>query len=48
MVFASLEFLTLFLPAFMLVYALVRPGGRNHVLLFGSWLFYGWLSPTFL
>ena len=48
MVFASLEFLTLFLPAFMLVYALVRPGGRNHVLLIGSWLFYGWLSPTFL
>ncbi|MDF0734243.1 MBOAT family protein [Pseudomonas entomophila] len=48
MVFASLEFLVLFLPAFMLVYALVRPGGRNHVLLIGSWLFYGWLSPAFL
>ncbi|QXH46574.1 MBOAT family protein [Pseudomonas xanthosomatis] len=48
MVFASLEFLLLFLPAFMLVYALVRPAGRNHVLLVGSWFFYGWLSPTFL
>ena len=48
MVFASLEFLILFLPAFMLVYALVSPGGRNHVLLFGSWFFYGWLSPAFL
>lgn len=48
MVFASLEFLILFLPAFMLAYSLVRPGGRNHVLLFGSWFFYGWLSPTFL
>ncbi|WP_312933594.1 MBOAT family O-acyltransferase [Pseudomonas sp.] len=48
MVFASLEFLLLFLPAFMLVYALARPAGRNHVLLVGSWLFYGWLSPAFL
>jgi alginate O-acetyltransferase complex protein AlgI len=48
MVFASLEFLTLFLPAFMLVYALSRPAARNHVLLLGSWFFYGWLSPTFL
>lgn len=48
MVFASLEFLLLFLPTFMLVYALVRPGGRNHVLLIGSWIFYGWLSPAFL
>ncbi|MGE8504094.1 MAG: MBOAT family O-acyltransferase [Pseudomonas sp.] len=48
MVFASLEFLILFLPAFMLAYSLVRPGGRNHVLLLGSWFFYGWLSPVFL
>jgi alginate O-acetyltransferase complex protein AlgI len=48
MVFASLEFLTLFLPAFLLVYALVKPGGRNIVLLVGSWLFYSWLSPMFL
>lgn len=48
MVFASLEFLTLFLPAFLLVYALARPAWRNLVLLVGSWLFYGWLSPLFL
>ena len=48
MVFASLEFLLLFLPAFMLVYALARPSGRNLVLLLGSWFFYGWLSPAFL
>ncbi|KAF1027459.1 MAG: Peptidoglycan O-acetyltransferase [Pseudomonas sp.] len=48
MVFASLEFLTLFLPAFLLVYALARPGWRNVILLAGSWLFYGWLSPLFL
>lgn len=48
MVFASLEFLTLFLPAFLLIYALARPGWRNVILLVGSWLFYGWLSPLFL
>ncbi|MFG0466101.1 MBOAT family O-acyltransferase [Pseudomonas putida] len=48
MVFASLEFLLLFLPAFMLVYALGRPAWRNTILLIGSWLFYGWLSPLFL
>ena len=48
MVFASLEFLTLFLPAFLLVYALGKPAWRNVMLLIGSWLFYGWLSPLFL
>ena len=48
MVFASLEFLTLFLPAFLFVYAVVPHGWRNVVLLVGSWLFYGWLSPLFL
>lgn len=48
MVFASLEFLLLFLPAFLLVYALGRPAWRNTILLIGSWLFYGWLSPLFL
>ncbi|MGE8405487.1 MAG: MBOAT family O-acyltransferase [Pseudomonas sp.] len=48
MVFASLEFLTLFLPLFMLVYALSPARGRNLVLLLGSWFFYGWLSPLFL
>ena len=44
MVFASLEFLTLFLPAFMLVYALGKPQWRNVILLLGSWLFFGWLT----
>ena len=48
MVFASLEFLTLFLPAFLLVYLLTPSGGRNAVLLVGSWLFYGWWSPWYL
>ena len=48
MVFASLEFLSLFLPLFLGAYAWVRPARRNALLLFGSWLFYGWWSPTFL
>ena len=48
MVFASLEFLTLFLPAFLLIYALGKPQWRNVILLLGSWLFYGWLNPMFL
>lgn len=48
MVFTSLEFLTLFLPAFLLIYILARPALRNAVLLFGSWLFYAWWSPAFL
>jgi alginate O-acetyltransferase complex protein AlgI len=48
MVFASLEFLTLFLPAFLLIYALAPQGQRNVILLIGSWIFYGWLSPLFL
>ena len=39
MVFASLEFLTLFLPAFMLVYVLGKPQWRNVILLMGGWLF---------
>lgn len=48
MVFASLEFLTLFLPAFLLVYALSPAAWRNAVLLFSSWVFYGWWSPLLL
>ncbi len=48
MVFASLEFLTLFLPAFLLVYALTPQRGRNYTLLIGSWLFYSWLKPIYL
>jgi alginate O-acetyltransferase complex protein AlgI len=48
MVFASLEFLTLFLPLFLLLYAWVGPSRRNAVLLLCSWVFYGWWSPTFL
>jgi alginate O-acetyltransferase complex protein AlgI len=54
MVFASLEFLTLFLPAFLILYVLAGLGGgravhrRNAVLLASSWVFYGWWSPVFL
>lgn len=48
MIFTSIEFLTLFLPAFLLVYALAPEARRNAVLLVGSWVFYGWWSPAFL
>ncbi|EPM59054.1 cellulose acetylase, subunit WssH [Pseudomonas syringae pv. actinidiae ICMP 19073] len=48
MVFASLEFLMVFLPAFLLAYAASPAAWRNVILLIGSWLFYGWLSPLFL
>ncbi|MGB6105435.1 MAG: MBOAT family protein [Pusillimonas sp.] len=48
MVFTSIEFLTLFLPAFLLIYALAPNAWRNAVLLAGSWIFYGWWSPVFL
>lgn len=48
MVFASLEFLTLFLPAFLIIYALVPASWRNATLLSSSWIFYGWWSPIYL
>jgi alginate O-acetyltransferase complex protein AlgI len=48
MVFASLEFLTLFLPAFLILYVAVGPRRRNATLLLCSWVFYGWWSPLFL
>ncbi len=48
MVFASLEFLTLFLPAFLLAYGLSPARARNAVLLLASWLFYGWWNPWYL
>ncbi|MEO5676968.1 MAG: MBOAT family O-acyltransferase [Usitatibacter sp.] len=48
MVFASLEFLTLFLPAFLLLYFLTPRARRNLTLLVGSWIFYAWWSPKFL
>jgi alginate O-acetyltransferase complex protein AlgI len=48
MVFASLEFLTLFLPVFFAFYFLTPPRFRNHTMLFGSWLFYAWWTPKYL
>lgn len=48
MVFASLEFLTLFLPLFFACYLLTPQRFRNHTLLVGSWLFYAWWTPKFL
>lgn len=48
MVFASLEFLTLFLPVFFAFYFLTPQRFRNHTMLFGSWLFYAWWTPKFL
>ncbi len=48
MVFASLEFLTLFLPVFFAFYFLTPQRFRNHTMLFGSWLFYAWWTPKYL
>ncbi len=48
MVFASLEFLTLFLPLFFAFYVATPQHYRNHTLLVGSWLFYAWWTPKFL
>ncbi|AWB34826.1 MBOAT family O-acyltransferase [Orrella marina] len=48
MIFSSIEFLTLFLPAFLAIYALCPKPARNATLLIGSWIFYGWWSPAFL
>ncbi|CAM4388629.1 putative alginate O-acetylase [Kerstersia similis] len=48
MVFTSLEFLTLFLPLFLILYRVARARWRNVVLLIGSWIFYAWWSPVFL
>lgn len=48
MVFASLEFLTLFLPLFFACYLLTPQRFRNHTLLVGSWIFYAWWTPKFL
>jgi len=48
MVFASLEFLALFLPAFLALYFAAPRAWRNFVLLAGSWVFYAWWSPKYL
>jgi len=48
MVFASLEFLTLFLPVFFALYFITPRAHRNYTMLLGSWLFYAWWTPKFL
>ncbi|MES2188248.1 MAG: MBOAT family O-acyltransferase [Pseudomonadota bacterium] len=48
MVFASLEFLLLFFPLFLLAYAATPAAGKNAALLAGSWIFYAWWSPPYL
>lgn len=41
MVFSSLQFIFIFLPAFMLVYAASPPKYKNAVIFAGSVIFYG-------
>lgn len=48
MVFASDSFLFLFLPVFLIVYALTPGLARNVVILAFSWLFYAWWRADFL
>lgn len=48
MVFSSLEFLYLFLPAVLLCYYIVPPVLRNPVLLLFSLAFYGWGEPIYI
>lgn len=48
MIFASFEFLFLFLPAFLLVYFASPARARNGVILAFSWGFYAWWRVDFL
>lgn len=48
MIFASFEFLFLFLPAFLLAYFLSPARARNAVILAFSWGFYAWWRVDFL
>lgn len=48
MVFASTSFIFLFLPLFLLAYAITPARGKNLVLLGASWLFYAWWRLDFL
>ena len=48
MIFSSIEFLALFLPAFLLVYLATPAAWRNLTLCVGSWIFYSWWKPVFL
>ena len=48
MLFSSFEFLYLFLPLTVFAYFCVPRGGKNHVLLIASLIFYGIASPRLL
>ena len=48
MQFASFTFLFVFLPVFLIAYAVAPARARNPVLLGFSWLFYGWWRPEYL
>ena len=48
MVFSSLSFLFLFLPAVLLVYFAVPRQGKNLVLFLFSLLFYAWGEPVYV
>lgn len=48
MLFSSFEFLYLFLPLTVLAYFCIPDGGKNHVLLAASLVFYGIASPKLL
>ena len=48
MVFSSLTFLFLFLPAMLLVYYVTPRKGKNAVLFLGSLVFYAWGEPVYV
>jgi alginate O-acetyltransferase complex protein AlgI len=48
MVFSSSVFLFLFLPAFLAIYYAVPFRAKSHVILVGSYVFYGWWRVDFL
>lgn len=48
MVFSSAVFLLFFLPAFLLVYYLIRPKYQNYTILLFSIFFYAWGAPDFI
>lgn len=48
MIFTSNVFLFLFLPVYLAVYYMAKPGWRSTVIVIGSYLFYAWWRPDFL
>ena len=48
MLFSSIPFLYVFLPAVLALYFLVPKAGRNAVLLIASLIFYGWGEPKYV